>query len=328
MPVNVNSLVTIGDYAFYGCSSMKLGNVDSSTMLSFDNLTSIGTNAFKGCTSLNRPITGTNVATIGDSAFEGSSLPGFSFPSVSDLGRSAFRNCTNLGSYQSGCRLDGQLTEIKDSTFAASGLKKLNISDNTPVAKVGNSAFYQCRNLNTIGSTTGVAQMGNVTEITYQSFAQTGITVLKLPNLKKISGTLAFYSSPITQLELPKLESAFSNAFLYMNSLQELYLPSIKSMGTNMFTSGKLTKLHLGPDISNLTNLLWSGNPGSQFSVEIYLDRTTPASVSTTTFSSNMLNIAAIYVPAGSVSAYKASTAWQNALAVAGATVDVIQAMP
>ena len=334
-----NSIVTIGDDAFNGCSSMLLDLDDSSispsALWSYFRLTSIGARAFKGCTSINWPVMCTNKMTIGDSAFEGSSLRGFVFRNVSDLGKSAFKNCNELHIYPHGCQIGGLMTEIKDSTFyGCSTLEKLMITEESPIKALGGHSFSGCTSLETIGSVDGVAQLPGVERLTGNNiFYNTNIKVLKLPDLKNIYGTAEFSYSPITQLEMPSLETAYSNAFVSMNSLEELNLPSIKSLGTDLFTPGVLLKLHLGPDLSSLNNRLWAYGTNT-FEVELYLDSVTPPSVSENTFDtrrsggSQIMSIRAVYVPSGSVNAYKQSTAWAEALAVAGATTDVIQAMP
>ena len=338
----------IGDDAFNGCTSLLLDLEDSEIpsygLWTYFRLTSIGARAFKGCTSLNWPIMCTNRMTIGDSAFEGSSLRGFVFSNVTDLGKSAFKNCQDLDKYGGPCWIGGLMTEIKDSTFyGCSTLDELALTVGSPITAIGQSAFQGCNSLETIGYwgansyVEGVAQLPTIERLKGGlTFLSTNIKVLKLPDLKSINGGIEFSYSPINQLELPSLESAASNAFLSMPDLEELYLPSIKSLGTDMFTPGVLRKLHLGPNISSLNYRLWGyGSSPTTFEVELYLDSVTPPSVSANTFDcrqsgggNQILAVRAVYVPSGSVNAYKQSTAWANALAVAGATTDVIQAMP
>ena len=57
-----NGIISIGDMAFMGSSSLKSVNIPST-------VTSIGSNAFYGCTSLEKIIIGENVKSIGSDTF-------------------------------------------------------------------------------------------------------------------------------------------------------------------------------------------------------------------------------------------------------------------
>ena len=59
-----NSVTTIGDYAFFGCSSLKSVEIPNS-------VTTIGQGAFQGCSSLTSVTIGNSVTTIGKDAFYG-----------------------------------------------------------------------------------------------------------------------------------------------------------------------------------------------------------------------------------------------------------------
>ena len=128
-----DSVTTIGDYAFWGCSSQCITIPDS--------VTTIGTDAFQSCTgklivNCNIPDTsfkfadftsvtiGNNVTTIGDSAFYAcSSLTSVTIPdSVTTIGGHAFYNCSSLTS-----------VTIGDS-----------------VTTIGGSAFYNCGSLTSV----------------------------------------------------------------------------------------------------------------------------------------------------------------------------------
>ena len=88
-----NSVTTIGDYAFSGCSSLTSITIPNS-------VTTIGSSAFKGCSSLTSITIPNSVTTIGNSAFCGcSSLTSITIPnSVTTIGEHAFYNCSSLTS--------------------------------------------------------------------------------------------------------------------------------------------------------------------------------------------------------------------------------------
>ena len=84
-------VTSIGDNAFYDCSSLASVTIDK-------NVTSIGDSAFGCCFSLTNVTIGTNVTSIGDEAFSScSSLAAITIPSsVTSIGDSAFEGCPSL----------------------------------------------------------------------------------------------------------------------------------------------------------------------------------------------------------------------------------------
>ena len=111
-----DSVTSIGDYAFYGCSSltsvtigdgvtsigyMAFRKCTSLTSVTIGNgVTSIGYYAFYSCDSLTSVTIGNGVTSIGDSAFNGcTSLTSVTIGNgVTSIGFSAFENCTSLTS--------------------------------------------------------------------------------------------------------------------------------------------------------------------------------------------------------------------------------------
>ena len=89
-----NSVTSIGEYAFFECSSLTSVNIPNS-------VTSIGAYAFKSCSSLTSVITiGDSVTSIGDNTFYGcSSLTTVTLGnSITSIGNSAFEECVSLDS--------------------------------------------------------------------------------------------------------------------------------------------------------------------------------------------------------------------------------------
>ena len=85
------SVTEIGDWAFYGCSSLQSIDIP-------DGVTEIRNNAFSGCSSLQSINIPNSVTEIGHSAFSGcSSLQSIDIPdSVTEIGESAFSGCSSL----------------------------------------------------------------------------------------------------------------------------------------------------------------------------------------------------------------------------------------
>ena len=135
-----NSVTSIGDYTFSGCSGLTSLTIPNS-------VTSIGDGAFQGCSGLTSLTIPNSVTSIGSSAFYGcTGLTSLTIPnSVTSIGNGAFRGCTGLTSLT----IPNSVTSIGDYTFeGCSGLTSLTIPNS--VTSIGYFAFYGCSDLTTI----------------------------------------------------------------------------------------------------------------------------------------------------------------------------------
>ncbi len=144
-----NSVESIGNKAFYSCSSLASVSLPMS-------LTSIGDYAFNGCSAMACDlILPAKLQTIGQYAFnECSKLTGsLTIPdSVVSLGRYAFSNC---GGFTGTLTFGMGLTEIPGYCFSECSRFSGNLIIPDQVQKIGQSAFYNCTGFNgylTIGS--------------------------------------------------------------------------------------------------------------------------------------------------------------------------------
>ncbi len=127
----------IGDYAFYGCSSLT--SIDLP-----DGLTSIGYAAFYKCSSLTSIDLPDGLTSIGDWAFGScSSLTSIEIPnSVTSIGDYAFYGCTNLKNVTIGDNIN------TIGRWAFSGCSNLDyFSFGKSVKSIGQEAFSDCVNL-------------------------------------------------------------------------------------------------------------------------------------------------------------------------------------
>ena len=134
-----NSVTSIGNYAFYGCTGLTSVTIPNS-------VTSIGEDAFGWCENLTSVTIPNSVTEIGGSAFwTCTGLTSVTIPnSVTSIGGSAFRFCIGLTSVT----IPNSVTTIGNKAFSdCSGLTSIKSKIQAPQnVSCGNSVFY---NVNT-----------------------------------------------------------------------------------------------------------------------------------------------------------------------------------
>ena len=162
-----DSVTSVGNYAFYGCSGLTSVTIP-------DSVTNIGDSAFSGCSGLTSVTIPDSVTNIGGSAFYGcSGLTSVTIPDlVTSIGGSAFYGCSGLTSVT----IPDSVTSIGDMAFdGCRGLTSVVIPDS--VTSVGKYAFYNCSGL------TSVTIPNSVTSIGSSAFSGcSGLTSVYLPN--------------------------------------------------------------------------------------------------------------------------------------------------
>ncbi len=241
-----NSITSIGDYTFYGCSGLMSITIPNS-------VTSIGEYAFAGCSAFTNITIPNSVTNIGSSAFAScSNLLNITIPnSVTSIGSSAFASCSNLLSIT----IPESVTSIEYQTFSGcSGLMSVTIPNS--VTSIGGSAFIGCKGLMDITIPNSVTSIGyyafngcsgltsitipnSVTSIEYNTFYNcSSLTSVIIPNSVTSIGNKAFYGcSSLTSVTIPNsVTSIGSSAFENCSSLTSITIPnSVTSIGDYTF---------------------------------------------------------------------------------------------
>ena len=171
----MDSITTIGNYAFSYCGSLK--EVTSGTTTS--SLTTLGEGAFQNCSKLEKVILGNQLKKIGSYTFsECANLTNVTLPSglteigyqafstcsklasitlpstVTTIGESAFDSCASLASIT----LPSSLKNLGSWAFSGTALRSITIPNQVTTLKTG--VFSFCTNLTSITFGSGVTTIG------------------------------------------------------------------------------------------------------------------------------------------------------------------------
>ena len=206
-----NSVTSIGDRAFYNCSSLTSINLPNS-------VTSIGDYAFNGCTSLTSITLPNSVTSIGSGAFGGcSSLTSI----VVESGNTMYDSRENCNA----------IIETASNTLIA-GCQSTIIPNS--VTSIGNRAFYYCSSLTSITIPNSVTSIGK-----YAFYNCSSLTSITLPNSVTSIGSGAFGGcSSLTSITIPNSVTSIGDyAFDDCSSITSITIPnSVTSIGGGAFS--------------------------------------------------------------------------------------------
>ena len=195
-----------------------------------DSVTTVGEGAFRGCSSLTSVTIPNSVTTIGGYAFGFcSSLTSVTIPnSVTTIGGDAFSGCSSLTSVT----IPNSVTTIADGAFSSCGaLTSVTIPNS--VTTIGGYAFSGCSSL------TSVTIPNSVTTIGEAAFRNcSSLTSVTIPNSVTTIGGRAFkYCSSLTSVTIPNSVTTIGGeAFSGCTNLQKVYIGnSVKTIGGNAF---------------------------------------------------------------------------------------------
>ena len=225
-----NSVTSIGEEAFYNCSSLTSVTIPNS-------VTTIGNYAFSNCSSLTSVTIPNSVTTIGNEAFFWcTSLASVTIPnSVTTIGEGAFSNCQSLTSVT----IPNSVTTIGNYAFSWC-ISLTSVTTPNSVTTIGEGAFLYCVSLTSVTIPNSVTTIGN------SAFERcSNLTSVTIPNSVTTIGSSAFRNcTNLTSVTIPNSVTTIGNyAFGDCSSLTSITIPnSVTSIGDYAFNGCNIKK--------------------------------------------------------------------------------------
>ena len=270
-----NSVTSIGNYAFYNCGSLTSISIP-------DSVTSIGQYAFYKCTSLTSVTIPDSVTSIGEDAFSGcTSLESITIPdSVTSIGEDAFYNCTSLtevhiSDIAAWCAIEfgdvyaNPLYYAENLYLNGNLVTELVIPNG--VTSIGDYAFYNCTSLTSVTIGDSVTSIGD-----YAFYNCASLTSITIGGSVTSVGEDAFYDcTSLTEVHISDIEAwcaiEFSNEYanplyyaenLYLNGnlVTELVIPNgVTSIGDYAFRNcTSLTSITIPESVTSIGSYAFS----------------------------------------------------------------------
>lgn len=339
-----NSVTSIGDVAFEGCSGLTSITIPNS-------VTTIGEAAFRNCSDLTSVTIPNDLYSISNSAFEVCrSLTSINIPnSVTSIGNQAFRWCSGLTSVTIGngvtsigysafencssltsLTIPNRVTSIGNCAFAdCSGLSSVTIPNSITSIEAG--AFYGCSSLKSFVFPSGVSIVmnevlrgctgltsvkfnGDVTSIGVSSFAECfALSEITLPEGLVSIGEHAFDNcSSITSINIPNSVTSIGNySFAGCSGLLEIVVPNnVSYLGVGAFEGCyNVLRLEIGEKVSPVR--------GQSFRYcsrveEIVSHIKEPLNMVKNAFADNVYETAKLVVPDGTMNKYLSCDGWKD----------------
>ena len=253
-----NNITSIGNWAFYGCSSITSITLPNS-------LTNIGNYAFYGCSGITSITLPNSLTSIGDEAFSDcSGITSITLPnSLTSIGGWAFSGCSGITSIT----LPNSLTSIGSSAFyGCSGITSITLPNS--LTSIGDRAFSGCSGINAvnvkIGDYSGISS-NNIIH-SYLPLSATWnyyindelVTVLNIPASVTSIGNYAFYNANgITSITLPSSLTSIGNQAFYNCSGKlnvNCNIPNASSYSSSPFLGSKFNEVVIGTNVISIGN--------------------------------------------------------------------------
>ncbi len=348
-----NSITSMGSYCF-NCKSLASVSIGSglttipencfsgsglTSVTLPDNVTSLGEEAFAECASLAEANLGNGLRQISERCFKSSGLKSITIPSrITSIGVEAFADCASLATVDLGTGV----REIPEKCFNNSGLTSITLPKN--VTTVGEEAFSLCLSMRSVtvsGPKTFESRAFNAGSWADDDRYGMSVYIDDLADWCERSTFANEYASPFYTGGGDKPSSLYVNGVLVENlvipdgvvrigdygfnncgSIKTVVVPDgVVSIGTYAFYCPEMTKVTIGKTVNSIGISAFSSQKLAEFT------SLNPVPPTTSGIGSHSDDFT-VYVPVGSVDAYKNSNAWRyyNIKEIGSGGVDGIDA--
>ena len=235
-------------------------------------VTTIGVGAFSSCGALTS-VEMPAVTTISDEAFAFCSLTSVSMLSVATIGNEAFGSCFSLASVSM-----------------------------PEVTTIGDRAFYRCESLTSVS-------MPEVTTISDQSFRWcSALTSVEMPAVTTIGREAFSCCEALTSVSMPVATTIDGWAFYDCKALTSVSMPEVTAIGNYAFyCCNALTSVDIPASVTMIGDYAFD-ECSSLTSVYCYWEQPLECEPE---FTSEVLMNATLYVPTGTIDAYRSVDPWR-----------------
>ena len=299
---NIYSVISIGSFAFAGCSGLTSVEIPNS-------VTRFCSLAFEGCSGLTSIVIPNSVTDFYNQVFSGcSGLTSIVIPNnVTEIDYATFSGCSSLTSVE----IPNSVTSIDYAAFSGcSNLTSVDIPNS--VTSIGSSAFSGCSNL------TSVTIPNSVTSVGEWAFSGcSDLTSVIISNrMKSIDNSTFDGCSSLTSVVIPKsVTSIGSNAFNGCSNLTSVEIPnSVTSIGDEAFSGCySLTRISIPNSVTSIGRLAfnWCYNL-NYITSYISADKLFEIGSDGDVFEEIDKTRCILYVPYGAKETYAATAGWSD----------------
>ncbi len=279
--LDISGLHVAGAYVFQGCTSIKdvktaqftalgvgmFSGCKGLTNVTIDEVGSIGAYAFEKCFGLKKVIFNTENCQIGDGAFQNSGNLieiDFTNASISSIGNRAFEN-TSLRSFT----VPNGLKQLDDQILFGTDVTQVNISRSAleSIELIGNPFKGMTILVDGLSSSDGIVLSGDAKTLIYVN-PDANLNAFVIPTSVEKIGDYAFANSEIKEISIPAKVTGIGNGAFKNSALEKITFAEgslLSSIGSEAFYGAKIKGITLPSTVISVGDYAFADSSISSF---------------------------------------------------------------